>query len=112
MATWWDGWAGDEFVLLLPGLDPAHAYPRVADVVHHIIDEPVARREGPVRLATTVGLAVGHDEPFAELMERADQALVAGKSIRRGRIYMSAPRDHGVADAESAVVEARLLARR
>lgn len=103
---------GDEFVLLLPGLDPAHAYPRVADVVHHIIDEPVARREGPVRLATMVGLAVGHDEPFAELMERADQALVAGKSIRRGRIYMSAPRDHGVADAESAVVEARLLARR
>ena len=91
---------GEEFLMILPGLNEAEAI-EVADAVRdgcHNTKLKVPTGE-EVSFRTSIGIAVLHDknEDRTRLLQRADEALYAAKDGGRDR-YMVAPLDTG-ADA-------------
>ncbi|MFS2002490.1 diguanylate cyclase [Duganella sp. CT11-25] len=83
-------YGGEEFLVLLPGLDEAGGHGRVEELRHAIRREPI--RIGEQQSITVTGSfgAIAFDPrrplPVAELIERADQALYRSKENGRDRI--------------------------
>jgi len=77
---------GDEFSLLLPDTDAAHATKLAGELVELFRTSPLWWYEISIPLTLSVGVAVWSGAPDAEvsqLMEEADRALYLAK--RRGR---------------------------
>ncbi|MER3437421.1 MAG: hypothetical protein C4346_07440 [Chloroflexota bacterium] len=83
-------YAGDEFILVLPGLDEAHAgavCERIVQDVHRLADE---LRFGALRVTLSVGAAVTHHcrRTAAQLVEIADAAMYDAKMEGKDRIVV------------------------
>jgi diguanylate cyclase (GGDEF)-like protein len=81
---------GEEFALVLPGASLEDAA-RVAERARAAIEaNTVVSAAGPVSLTVSIGVAErGPDEPRAELLRRADEAMYRAKSEGRNRVCVA-----------------------
>jgi diguanylate cyclase (GGDEF)-like protein len=82
---------GDEFALLLPdvGADQAQAF--VARIRSSLCDQPMRSSVSEHRIGATIGVtSLEHASSLRELLARADQALLSGKSTSKNQTYVSA----------------------
>ena len=83
-------YGGEEFLVLLPGLDEAGGSVRVEELRHAIRREPISIGDGQAIAVTGSFGAIAFDPrrplPAAELIDRADQALYRSKENGRDRI--------------------------
>jgi diguanylate cyclase (GGDEF)-like protein/PAS domain S-box-containing protein len=83
---------GDEFVVLLPGVDGPE---KAQEIAHHIIagvSRPIALSDGNLaRIGASIGIALTSDaeEPAAALLRRADVAMYAAKQAGRGQALLA-----------------------
>lgn len=79
--------AGDEFVLVLEGLNLPTEAGLVADKVLAAVGQPLDLPDRQLHMSTSIGIACwqGPSESDAALLARADQALYAAKEAGRGR---------------------------
>ncbi len=81
---------GDEFVAVLRQVPPSDAGEVVVRLLESVGSQPVHTAKAVHSIRATAGveaLHAGHD--FAAMVERADQALIAGKASGKGRPYLS-----------------------
>jgi diguanylate cyclase (GGDEF)-like protein len=78
---------GDEFVLLLPGIDTTGAVDTVARRLVAALEEPVSDGTLTCRISASIGATLSRDDPGrapGEIMDAADRALYAAKAAGRG----------------------------
>ena len=85
-------YGGEEFVLLLPGVDPVQARQQAAHIRQHLRLHPARIDEAPIVVTASIGLAVdtGSGE-LAALLAAADTALYQAKADGRDRTVSAAP---------------------
>lgn len=79
-------YGGEEFVVLLPGADDAHARQQATHIRAQLQAHPAYVDDMPVTVTTSIGLAVGtgaHD--LSALLAAADRALYQAKADGRDR---------------------------
>ncbi|GHE02956.1 diguanylate cyclase [Defluviimonas sp. 20V17] len=79
---------GDEFVLLLPGIDRAERLSAIAERVIARLSQPIDYAGAPCRISASVGItrSSAYDAPVAaRMLADADAALYASKHAGRGR---------------------------
>ena len=82
---------GDEFVVLLPGIEGAYKAEEIAANIIAGLHKPIAVGEGKfAHVGASIGIALTGPtrEPAAELMRRADVAMYAAKQAGRGRAFL------------------------
>jgi diguanylate cyclase (GGDEF)-like protein len=94
--------AGDEFVIILEGLNESSESSLVGDKIVAAMQEPMVLKQHRLRVTSSIGIAVieaiapGHESAFArlgrltgdELISRADQALYEAKRAGRNRFAL------------------------
>lgn len=81
---------GEEFVMLLPGLDADAARQRAEAVRAAIAAHPVEVDGVIVAVTVSIGVALRSDErTLPELLRRADRAMYAAKAAGRNRVAMA-----------------------
>ena len=92
---------GDEFVLLLPGLEDPRQVAAIASKVLGVCQEPFVLNGQTLKMGLSAGLALfpQHGSDYEELARHADAALYAAK--RGGRMQVRCYRGQ---DAEPEVV--------
>jgi len=78
---------GDEFVILLPGVDTTDAIDTVAGRLVAALEEPVSDGTLRYRVSASIGATLSRDHPGrtpGEIMDAADRALYAAKAAGRG----------------------------
>ena len=85
---------GDEFVVLLPGLEAAHDALGVAEKIHATLQQPFTLAQGQtVHISSSSGIALypehGRDE--ITLMSHADAAMYQAKSSGRDKFVLFSP---------------------
>jgi len=89
---------GDEFVLLLPGLESPAALDSLSRRIITLIEAPITVPEGVVRISASIGIVVSGDYGTGRLEEMAadaDAALYAAKRGGRGRSCRRSDRGDG-----------------
>ncbi|NLC40613.1 MAG: diguanylate cyclase [Clostridiaceae bacterium] len=83
-------WGGEEFLLLLPGLNEADAYAR-AEKLRTRVQELACTNEEPILCVTvTIGVAtIRKNESISQLINRADIALYQGKYSGKNRSVLA-----------------------
>lgn len=76
---------GDEFVLVLTGLPGVEAAQTTADRVVAAASEPFNLHGAEVQVGASVGVAMGGDDDWEGLLQRADAGLYKAKAAGRGR---------------------------
>jgi diguanylate cyclase (GGDEF)-like protein len=83
---------GDEFALLLPDVRAEDAQTFVARIRASLCDQPIRSSITEHRIGATIGVtSLEHASSLPELLARADQALLGGKSTSKNQTYVSAP---------------------
>lgn len=87
-------WGGEEFVLLLPGMDARSAGAYAERLRTAVGDLPIELAKGePVYLTVSIGVAAAAPSPGIEsLLRQADGALYAAKQAGRDRVHHAEPR--------------------
>ena len=91
---------GDEFAILLPGIDSAGTVSRVARRLIAALEEPVTDGAQCFRISASIGATLSRDRPGrtpAAILEGADRALYAAKAAGRGRHRLDAGQAAGPA---------------
>lgn len=85
-------YGGEEFMLLLPGVDASTARLRALDLCRIYADEPVMFQSQAIRVTLSVGIASypGHGRTSAELIRAADLALYKAKAEGRNQVVVAA----------------------
>jgi diguanylate cyclase (GGDEF)-like protein len=79
---------GDEFVVLLPGIEGPHKAEEIAANIIAGLGKPIALGDGQfAHIGASIGIALTGPvrQPAAELLRRADVAMYAAKQAGRGR---------------------------
>jgi diguanylate cyclase (GGDEF)-like protein len=85
-------WGGDEFALLMPGGDATAARRQAETIVELLRRRPLIHAGAPRDVSVTIGIASSvAGQPEADLFERADRALYAGKRAGRGQVVSAGP---------------------
>lgn len=87
-------YGGEEFTILLPGVDPEHAVARGEDVREHIAGLVIMHdgaRLGPVTVSIGVASTPAHGESES-LVRAADAALLRAKTLGRNRVELAVTR--------------------
>ena len=84
---------GEEFVVLLPGADAAHACQAAERLREQISSTPIAHGTGTVRVTVSVGVAVLglHGDDMPGLLAAADLALYRAKEAGRNQVSLFGP---------------------
>ena len=93
--------AGDEFVIVLEGMDPPRAATVVAEAVIEAMRAPFLIFGLEMAISTSVGVAVSntHDQSADDLLKRADAALYSAKRAGRGMFKTSVRSAPGPSEA-------------
>ncbi|HEX9102155.1 MAG TPA: sensor domain-containing diguanylate cyclase [Polyangia bacterium] len=84
-------WGGEEFLLVLPGVDRALAQHIVERARKSIEEDAVVVGGNVLRITISVGVAERHPgEPRDALIARADEALYTAKASGRNRVELAA----------------------
>jgi diguanylate cyclase (GGDEF)-like protein len=77
---------GDEFAVLLPGVDGPDAAVVVANAIRHAVSQPMSIDQVTVDVGASIGVSVGpeHGSDVGELMRRADAAMYVAKGDHSG----------------------------
>ncbi|HNQ03036.1 MAG TPA: diguanylate cyclase [Thiobacillaceae bacterium] len=99
---------GEEFAMLLPGLDQEAARMHAEHIRASIWNTPVTLTDAAIHITVSIGVVQWHPgESLAELLNRADQALQLAKCRGRNRVAvaeegmrlpMSGPDSHNTAN--------------
>jgi len=87
---------GDEFALLLPGMETATAVNTVARRLIAGLEEPISDGVRHYRISASIGATLSRDHPGAPpeaIMDAADRALYAAKAAGRGCHRLHRPED-------------------
>ncbi len=86
-------YGGEEFLLILPGVDAEGALQVAARIVDAVRGQPVQADSTDFDMTVSVGLAAltSHDADVDALINRADKALYAAKSGGRDRVELAKP---------------------
>jgi diguanylate cyclase (GGDEF)-like protein/PAS domain S-box-containing protein len=87
---------GDEFVVLLPGIEGAYKAEEIAQNIIAGLGKPIAIGEGKfARIGASIGVSVTGmtREPAAALLRRADVAMYAAKQAGRGQVCLDQDAD-------------------
>ncbi|HEX6638607.1 MAG TPA: sensor domain-containing diguanylate cyclase [Steroidobacteraceae bacterium] len=81
---------GDEFVVLLPGIEGPHKAEEIAQNIIAGLSKPIAIGDGKfARVGASIGVSLsGPAREPSELLSRADVAMYAAKQAGRGRVFM------------------------
>ncbi len=80
---------GDEFLVVLHGIDALASAVQVAEGICRAAAVPVATASGDVRTSLSIGVALAlPDESLDHLIERADVAMYAAKRAGRNRVHV------------------------
>jgi diguanylate cyclase (GGDEF)-like protein len=80
-------YGGEEFLLVLPGADLAHALAQAETLRRDLAHSPVRIGERAIRVTTSIGVAAARpDMNFKQLVAQADQALYRAKSEGRNGV--------------------------
>nr|WP_269329241.1 GGDEF domain-containing protein [Kineosporia babensis] len=83
---------GDELVILLATRSGTEEFARVAERVRQVLEAPFDLAAGPVRISSSLGLALDDGHCTAEqLVEYADVALYRAKQLGRNRSVLFQP---------------------
>lgn len=85
--------AGDEFLILLPGVSVSHDVELILRKIKHSVSMPVTL-EGETlspTLSMGIALAPAHGDDFKGLLSKADQALYQAKAAGRNRYHYFQP---------------------
>ncbi|HEY4307587.1 MAG TPA: EAL domain-containing protein [Gemmatimonadaceae bacterium] len=86
---------GDEFAILLEGVDGEAEAMRVVERVTAAMNAPVALRGREVRMSASIGVAHSHGaEPVEELLRNADVAMYKAKDEGKARFAVFEPGMH------------------
>jgi diguanylate cyclase (GGDEF)-like protein len=83
---------GDEFAVVLPGVEGTDAAVAIATAITRVVSQPVTIDHVVVEVGASIGVAVGpdHGSDVAELMNRADAAMYVAKGDHSGvELYRS-----------------------
>lgn len=82
---------GDEFTVLLEGLDDPGGAATVAEKILAALEQPIEVGGHAVQVSTSIGVAISPDDGTTahELIEHADQAMYSAKSAGRRRYQFS-----------------------
>jgi diguanylate cyclase (GGDEF)-like protein len=84
-------WGGEEFLLVLPGIELGRARRIVERARSWIEREPIEVEGRCIGITVSVGVAERRaGEPRAGLIARADEALYAAKNLGRNRVELAA----------------------
>lgn len=83
--------AGDEFTVILEGLQQPEEATLVAHKIERTMDEPIAVQDGVVQTSTSIGVAVfdGGAGTGSALLDKADQALYTAKRAGRATFHVT-----------------------
>ncbi|MET4102452.1 diguanylate cyclase (GGDEF)-like protein [Roseovarius sp. MBR-78] len=87
---------GDEFVLLLPGMETAKVVDSVARRLIAALEQPICDGARHYRISASIGATLSRDHPGAPpeaIMNAADRALYAAKAGGRGCHRLHRPED-------------------
>jgi diguanylate cyclase (GGDEF)-like protein/PAS domain S-box-containing protein len=82
---------GDEFVVLLPGIDGATKAHEIARNIIASLGKPIAVGDGKfARIGASIGISISGTarETAAALLQRADEAMYAAKQAGRGQAFL------------------------
>ncbi|AQU83197.1 MULTISPECIES: diguanylate cyclase [unclassified Halomonas] len=88
-------WAGDEFVVLLEGID-CDAVGPLADKLIHTVEQPIVLSGAVLNVNTSIGVALFMPEAAEtsqELLKRADVAMYEAKRAGKGQVRLAQPVD-------------------
>ena len=87
--------AGDEFAIVLPGIDDPATVPDVAGRLLHALHETFTVGDVALDIEASIGVAVspGHGTSVEDLLRHADQAMYAVKQTRSGLAFFD-PSEH------------------
>ncbi|WP_022964757.1 GGDEF domain-containing protein [Halopseudomonas pelagia] len=82
---------GEEFVLILPGLDTVSAHPVAERIRQGLSSQPWHTEETPVPLSVSLGVACSDQQGyvFDALLGAADAALYQAKALGRNRVELA-----------------------
>ena len=84
-------YGGEEFVVLVPGVDPAGACARAERLREQVGAQTIHTSDGRLNVTVSVGVALlpGHGEELFELLASADLALYRAKRLGRDRVCLA-----------------------
>jgi diguanylate cyclase (GGDEF)-like protein/PAS domain S-box-containing protein len=105
-------WGGDEFVVLLPGLQGAEFAKDVAGNLMNALRQSFEKKQTDAYVTLSIGIAVYPDDGSTaeDLLVQADKALFYAKSQGRNNIQMFSELHMGVAGFEGAEITSRFVA--
>jgi diguanylate cyclase (GGDEF)-like protein len=92
-------YGGEEFLLVLPGIDAAQAIVAAEDVRARLAAAHAVHGDQPIPATTSVGVAGAADLDFQALISAADAALYRAKHLGRNRVEWAGLREAGAVPA-------------
>ncbi|MFP4139923.1 MAG: diguanylate cyclase [Phycisphaerae bacterium] len=95
-------YGGEEFLIVLPGLDEHSALGRADKFRLAVAQTPVPIEEQAIPITISVGIAVvgpGDDLHPERLVHRADEAMYEAKNTGRNRVILASPGPHAFTQA-------------
>ncbi len=85
--------AGDEFLILLPGISKGRDVEPILEKIYHAVSSPVSLHNETLTPAVSMGVALSpqHGHDFKDLMTKADHAMYQAKAAGRNRYQFFHP---------------------
>lgn len=83
-------WGGDEFVLLLPGVDLSSAIGIAERIRNQMASRPLDGADGPVEMSVSIGVgSLTEDEEIEDLVRRISALMYEAKSAGKNRVAIA-----------------------